>query len=75
MARSPQVHIDSIENTEEREAPRDPINNDTLSSRKELVDDGTEEKQMNERPSGRLGCTGTENEVTQTILGKPKERG
>lgn len=50
MMSNPQVDVDGIENGEERESPRNAINNCFLAFREELVYDSTEEKQVNERP-------------------------
>lgn len=38
---SPQIDVNSIEDTEEGEAPRNTVNDDMLSSREELVDNCT----------------------------------
>ena len=42
MAVCPEVNVDGVEDAEEREAPGDSIDDDTLSGREELVNDGTE---------------------------------
>ena len=38
----PNIHVNRIEDGKERETPRDSINDNTLSGREELVNDGTE---------------------------------
>lgn len=43
---SPQVDVDGVQNTKEREAPRDTIDNGLLASWEELVDDSTWPKKM-----------------------------
>lgn len=48
--RNPKVNVDCIQNTEERESPRDTLDDDVVSSLLELVDDGTEEEEVNDRP-------------------------
>ena len=40
----PDVNVDSVENGQERKAPADTVNDDTLASREELVDDETKEE-------------------------------
>ena len=46
------MDIDGIEDSEEREAPGNTVNDDTLALREELIDNCAEEEQMNERPDG-----------------------
>jgi len=41
---APDVNVDSVENGQERKAPADTVNDDTLASREELVDDETKEE-------------------------------
>jgi len=41
---SPELDVDSVQDTEQREAPRHAVDDDSLSMREELVDDGAEEK-------------------------------
>lgn len=36
----PDVHIDGVEDSQKREAPRDAVNDDTLAGREELVNNG-----------------------------------
>jgi hypothetical protein len=50
VTRSPRLHIDGIENSQKRETPGDPIDNDFLSFRGKLVDDSTQEEEMDQRP-------------------------
>ena len=45
---SPRPHIDGLENSQKRETPRDPVDNDFLSFRGKLVDDGTQEEEMDQ---------------------------
>jgi hypothetical protein len=46
------VHIDGIENDEEREAPGDAVDNNGLAIIPELVDDRTEEEKVDQGPLG-----------------------
>ena len=48
LMRSPRLHIDGIEKSQERETPGDPIDDDFLSFRSKLVDDGTQEEEMDQ---------------------------
>lgn len=50
MVRSPQVDIDGIQDGEKREAPRNAIDDDRLSGREELVNDGEKEEKVDKRP-------------------------
>jgi len=45
---SPKSHIDGIENSQKRETPGDSIDDDFLSFRGKLVDDGTQEEDMDQ---------------------------
>jgi len=47
---SPQVDVDGIEDTEERKTPVYTVYNDRFSVIRELIDDGTEEQEMDEGP-------------------------
>jgi hypothetical protein len=47
---NPEIDVDGIEDPKQRESPRDSIDNDLLSCRKELVDDGTQKKEMDQGP-------------------------
>lgn len=47
----PDVNVDRIKDGQEREAPRDTVNEDTLAAGEKLVDNGAEKQQMNERPA------------------------
>ena len=58
----PNVDVDGVEDGEEREPPADAVDDDLLSALKELVDDGAEEKEVDEGPWRALG------------LGRNKER-
>jgi hypothetical protein len=53
MAVGPGVNVDGVEYGEEWEAPRDAVDDDTLAIREELVDDGAEHQEMDERPARR----------------------
>ena len=44
----PDVHVDGVEDSQERETPRDAVNDDPLPAREELVDDGAEKQKMNQ---------------------------
>jgi len=46
VLRSPKIHIDGIEYSEEWKSPGDPINDYTFSLREELIDDCTKEEDM-----------------------------
>jgi len=46
MLAGPDVDVDTGEDSQERETPGDAINDGTLASREELVDDITEEEEM-----------------------------
>lgn len=48
VAFSPNFHIGGIENSQKRKMPGDSINNDFLSFREELVDDGAQEEEVNQ---------------------------
>jgi len=48
MAGSPKFHIDGIENTQKRETPVNSINDNLLSFRGKLIDDGTEKEEVNQ---------------------------
>jgi len=47
---APDVDIDSVDDSEEGEAPADAVDDDTVSSREELVDDESEEEEVYQRP-------------------------
>lgn len=51
MLCSPQVHVDGVEHSKERESPRYSIYNHALAVGEELVDYGAEEEYMDERPN------------------------
>ena len=51
----PDIDIDRVEDSEEGEPPANAINDDFLAAFKELVDDGAEEKEVDERPDPTLG--------------------
>ena len=46
----PDVHVDGVEDSEEGKAPADAVNYDLLAAIEELVDDGAEKEEVNERP-------------------------
>jgi len=50
MMASPQVYVNSIEDTEQGETPGNVVNDDSLSKREELEDDGAQEQEVNEGP-------------------------
>lgn len=50
MAGRPEVYVNGVENTEKRQAPRNTVDDDLLSGGGELVDDGSEQQQMDQRP-------------------------
>ena len=43
VVRGPKVDVDGVKDTEERESPRDTLNNGMVTGLGELVDDGAEE--------------------------------
>ena len=47
---SPNFHIGSIENSQKCETPIYSINDNFLSFRSKLIDDGTQEEEVNQRP-------------------------
>lgn len=50
-AMSPEVDVDGIENTEERESPGNSVDDNSFSIGEELVDDGAEEEKVNNGPN------------------------
>lgn len=48
------MHVYRIEDSEERKAPPNAINNHFLAAVEELVDNGTEEQEVDERPETEL---------------------
>jgi len=50
MMASPKIDIDGIENSQKGETPRNAIDNDTFSLGGKLVDDGSEQEKVNQRP-------------------------
>ena len=50
MVGNPDVNVDGVQNGKERETPGDGIDNGSLSTGEELVDDGSKEQSMNECP-------------------------
>lgn len=51
MVGSPEIDVDCVENAEEREPPGDAVNDDSLASGEELIDNGPKEQEMNDRPT------------------------
>lgn len=47
---SPKIDVDSIEHSQEGETPGDSVNNNSFARGEELVDDGPEEKNVNQGP-------------------------
>ena len=47
----PDVDIDRVQHAKEGETPTNAVNNDLLAALKELVDDCSEEKEVNEGPA------------------------
>jgi len=59
MLMSPEIDVDGVENSQEREAPGDAIDDDLFSGGEELVDDCGEEEKVDKRPyeeSPGSGC-------------------
>lgn len=50
MLMSPEIDVDGVENSQEREAPGDAIDDDLFSGGEELVDDCGEEEKVDKRP-------------------------
>lgn len=48
MVRGPEIDVDGVEDCEEREAPRDAIDDNLFTSIEELVDDSAEQQQVDE---------------------------
>lgn len=48
---NPDVDVDGVEDGEQREAPRDAVDDGSFALREELVDDGSEEKEVDDRPA------------------------
>ncbi len=46
----PHVHVDGVEDGEEGKTPADAVDDDLLAAVEELVDDGSEEQEVNEGP-------------------------
>lgn len=51
MLVGPNVDVDRVEDGEEREAPRDAIDDDALAAGEELVYDSAEKQEMDKRPA------------------------
>ena len=49
----PEVDVDGVQDGEEGKTPGDAVDDDLLSAIEELVDDGSEEQEVNERPRSR----------------------
>jgi len=52
MICGPEVDVDGIENAEKRKPPRNAIDDGLFACWEELVDDGAEEENVDERPVG-----------------------
>ena len=50
MVGYPEVYVHSVENSEQGETPRDTVNDGAVAVLGELVDDGTEEQNVNNSP-------------------------
>jgi len=50
MTSGPEIDVDGIEDGEERESPRNAVDDCFLALREELIYDSTEKKNMNKRP-------------------------
>jgi hypothetical protein len=57
MVSGPQVDINSVQDDKKREAPRDTLNDSTVTILSELVDDGAEEQEVDGRPKPRQSIT------------------
>ena len=47
----PEVDVDGVQDRKQGEPPTDAIDDDLLATLEELVDDGTKEEEVNERPT------------------------
>lgn len=59
VVRSPQVDIHCVENGQQGEAPRDALNDGAVTVLRELVQDSTEEEEMNDRPDQKRPWRGS----------------
>jgi hypothetical protein len=50
MVADEQVNVDGVEHTKQRKTPGNAVDDDAFTSIEELIDDGTEEKKVNEGP-------------------------
>ncbi len=50
MLRRPKVHIHRVEYCQKRETPGDSVDDDLLSIRGKLIDDGTQQEKVDQRP-------------------------
>ena len=75
MARRPQVDVNCIKKTEQGEPPRDAIDDGPLPSCGELVDNGSEEDEVNEIPVQRMKRWVQRKGDRHTKSRKPKEKG
>ena len=51
----PEVDVDGVQDRKQGESPTNAINDDLFATLEKLVDDGPEEKEVNERPDPTLG--------------------
>ena len=54
MTSRPNMHIDGVQNTQQRETPGNAINDDLFTGGEELIDDSAQEQEMNQRPSYQI---------------------
>lgn len=51
VATAPDADVDGVEDDEEWETPVDTVDDDLLARLEELVDDGSEKEEVNDRPT------------------------
>lgn len=60
VAAAPDADVDGVEDDEEGETPVDTIDDDLLSGFEELVDDGSEKEEVDDRPEAEYPGSGSE---------------
>lgn len=54
---SPEIDVEGVEDTKEREPPGDTVNDNKLASGAELVDDGPKKQEMDDGPRRNEGVS------------------
>lgn len=77
ILRRPEGNVDGIQGSEQGETPGDALNDRAVAIFGELVDDGSEEKQVDDRPGKKTlnDCAGTHNNDDSSPNGKSPRRG